>query len=163
MNQSNHRGYATCVCSERWADMGQASPTHGVLIQQQLSRKHQDVTFWITLWMTLPHTAKLVWVRRMGYIWSWHCGRGRRESKTNPCKHLDYPISLEELHQQEASSLRVWSGWSRVASNLPNERCTSLRHQRKASSPLHRFISHHQQVWSNVLSSGVTVEAIGGT
>jgi hypothetical protein len=36
-----------------------------------------------------------------------------------------------------------------------------LRYQRKASSPLHWSVSYHRQVWANVLSSGVTSEAIG--
>jgi hypothetical protein len=39
--------------------------------------------------------------------------------------------------------------------------CTSLWYQRKASSPLHRSVSYHRDVWVNVLSSGVTSKAIG--
>jgi hypothetical protein len=34
MSQSSHWRYATCVCSEWWTDVGQASPTRWVLIQQ---------------------------------------------------------------------------------------------------------------------------------
>jgi hypothetical protein len=113
--------------------------------------------------MTLPHTAKLVWVRRTGYIWSRHRYRGRRESKTNPCKHPDCPIPSEKLHRQKAPSLEVWSGGSHIPLSLTNERCMSLRHQRKASSPLNRSVSHHQQVWAGVLSSGATIKAVGST
>jgi hypothetical protein len=131
-SQSNHQRYAPCLCSERWSKMGPASPTRWVLIQQQLSRKHEDVTFWSTLWTTLSHIAKLVRDRWMSYIWSRHRDRGRRESKINSCQHPDCPIPSEKLHRQKASSLRVWSGGSHIPLSLPNERCTSLRHQKQA-------------------------------
>jgi hypothetical protein len=111
--------------------------------------------------MTLPHTTELVRVRRKGYLWSWHCDRGRRESEANPCKHLDFPISLEELHRQEVPPLGIWCEWSRIPSSLPNERCTSLQHKKKPNSPLHWPISYHRQVWANVLSSGATIEVSG--
>jgi hypothetical protein len=107
--------------------------------------------------------VKLVRVRRMGYIWSWHCDRGRRECKINLCKHPDCPIPSEKLHRQKAPSLGVWCGKSRIPLSLPNERCTSLQHQRKDSSSLHRSVSHHRQVWADVLSSGATVKAVGST
>jgi hypothetical protein len=90
--------------------MGQTPSTSRVLVQQQLPREHQNVTFRITLWATLPHATELVWVRWKGYLWSRRCDRGRRESEANPCKHLDCPISSKELHRQEAPPLEIWSG-----------------------------------------------------
>jgi hypothetical protein len=71
--------------------MGQAHSTSWILIQQQLPREHQFVTFWSTLWMTLPHTTELVWVWRKGYLWSRHCDGGRREGEANPSKHPSRP------------------------------------------------------------------------
>jgi hypothetical protein len=124
---------------------------------------HQDVTFWSTLWMTLPYTAELVWVRRKGYLWPRYCDKGRREGEANLCKHHDYPILSKELRRQEAPPLRVWSGWSHIPSSFLNKRCMSLWHQGKASSPLHWSISYHQQVWTVILSSVATIEAIGSS
>jgi hypothetical protein len=60
-------------------------------------------------------------------------------------------------------SLRVWSGWSCIPLGLPNERCTLLRYQRKASSPLHWSVSYHRQVWAVILWCGATSDAIGSS
>jgi hypothetical protein len=167
MGKQNESTKSLKICSVLvfWAMVrnGPASPTHWVLIQQQLSRKHQDVTFWSTLWMTLPHTVKLVRDKQIGYIWSRHRDRGRRESKTNSCKHPDRPILSENLHWQKVSSLGVWSRGSHIPSSLPNEWCMSLRHLRQAGSPLYQYVSHHRQVWADVISSGATVKAVRRT
>jgi hypothetical protein len=113
--------------------------------------------------MTLSHTTELVWVWRKGYLWSWHCDRSEREGEANSSKHPSRPISSEELHRQETQSIGIQSRQSRIPSSLPNERCTPLRYQRKASSPLHWSVSYPWQVWANVLSSGTTSEAISGS
>jgi hypothetical protein len=80
---------------------------HLPLVEFSYNNNYQDVTFRSTLWMTLPHTTELVRARQKGYLWSRHCDRGRRESEGNSCKHLDCPISLEELHRQEEPPLRI--------------------------------------------------------
>jgi hypothetical protein len=69
--------------------------------------------------------------------------------------------SRQKSYTDRRSLLEFEVGWSRVPSSLPNERCTPLRYQRKASSPLHWSVSYHWQVWANVLSSGVISEASG--
>jgi hypothetical protein len=81
--------------------------------------------------MTLSHTTELVWVWQKGYLWSRHCDRGKREGEENPSKHPSRPVSSEELHWQEMQSLGIQSGWSRIPSSFPNERCTPLQYQRK--------------------------------
>jgi hypothetical protein len=110
--------------------------------------------------MTLPHATKLVRVGQKGYLWTRHYDRGIRECEANPIKHIDCPITSKELYRQEVSSPRIWSGWPRIPSSLPNDRCTLLRHQRKANLPLHRSVSYHQQVWVVILQSGATIKAI---
>jgi hypothetical protein len=162
-SEPNHWRHAPRLCYEQWPKMGQTPSTGRVLLQQQLPREHQDLTFWSTLWTTLSHTTELVWVGWKGYLWSWHCDRGRRESKANPCKYLDRPISSEELHWQEVPPLGIWSGSPSIPLSLPNERCMSLWHQREASSSLHWPISYHWLVWVVILSSGATIEAIGSS
>jgi hypothetical protein len=142
-SQSNHRRYAPCLCFDGWPEIGQAPATSWILVQQQLSKEYQDVTLWGTLRMTLSHPTELVWVWRKGYLWSGYCDRGRREGEANLSKHPSRPISSEKLHQQAAQSLGIWSGWSRIPSSFPNEKCMPFWYQRKASSLLNWFVSYH--------------------
>jgi hypothetical protein len=60
MSQSNHRRYAPFLCSDWWSKLGQTPSTSWVLIQQQLPREHQDVTF----------GALYGWPCRTTLIWS---------------------------------------------------------------------------------------------
>jgi hypothetical protein len=101
-SESNPWRHASCMCPQWLPEVGPTSFT-GRVLQQQLPRKHQDVTFQSSLWMTLPHTAELVWVKRQSHIWPWHYDRGRRKGEADSCQHLDNSISSEELHWQKTS------------------------------------------------------------